>query len=140
MRSTSNSLDLFFLMNERFVDQLHISVGQLLDLVGLLTMFILRDLVILLGLLECLHAVAPYITHGNAAMLGIFVGEFGEFGATLAGQFWNGDAYHLAVRRWIESQSGLTDGLGCRHHQALVPDAHGKQARLWRAHSSDLVQ
>ena len=103
-------------------------------------MLVLRDLVVLLGLLERLHAVAAHVAHGDAALLGVFVRELGELVAALRGELGDRDADHLAVRRRVEAEAGVADRLGGRRHQALVPDADGQQARLGRAHRADLVE
>src|SRR5262252_5435817 len=138
--STSDRLDLFFLVREHLVDLLDVAVGQLLHLVGLMAMLVLRDLVILLGLLQCFHAVAADVADRNAALLGVLVRKLGELDAPLARELGYRDANELTVRRRIEAEPCLTDGLGGRDHKTLVPDIDREKARLRGAHRSDLVE
>ena len=81
--SRSDLHDFLFFLGERVVDQLDVLVGQLLHLVGALAVLVLGNLVVLLELLERLHAVAADVTHGDAPLLGVFVGDLAEFGTTL---------------------------------------------------------
>src|SRR5215468_283326 len=108
--STSDRLDLFFLVREHLVDLLDVAVGQLLHLVGLVAMLVLRDLVILLGLLQSFHAVATDVADRNTALLGVFVGKLGELDAPLARELGNRDADELTVGRRIEAEPRFTDG------------------------------
>src|SRR6185312_8067593 len=104
-RSTSDGLDFLFLVRERVVDLLDVAVGQLLHLVRLLAMLVLRDLVVLLGLLERFHAVAADVAHGDAALLGVLVRELGELVAAIGRELGDRDADQLAVRRRIEAEA-----------------------------------
>src|SRR5262245_35473874 len=105
-----------------------------------MTVLVLRDLVILLGLLEGLHAVAPHVTHGDTAVLGIFVRKLRELNAPLAGELGDRNADHLAVRLRIEAKPRFADRLRRRHHQALVPDIDREQAWLGRAYRAHLIE
>src|SRR5476651_1729334 len=139
-RSTSDGLDLFFFRRQRLIDQLHIAVGELLHLVGLLAVFVLGDLAVLLGLLQRFHAVSAHVAYGDAAKLGIFVGELGELGTALGRKLGNRDTDRLTIWRRVEAEACLADRLRRRDNQALVPDADGQQARLGRTDRADLVE
>src|SRR5437879_8949578 len=99
--STSDRLDFLFLVGQHLVDLLDVAVGQLLHLVGLLAVLVLRDLVIFLGLLQRLHAVASHVAHGDARLLGVFVPELGKLVAPLGRELWQRNADQLAVGLWV---------------------------------------
>ena len=75
--------DLGFFGGQGLVDLFDHLVGQLLNLGGEVMMIVFADLMILLHLLQVLHAVTPNVTYGDPRLLGIFVCDFGDLLTTL---------------------------------------------------------
>src|SRR5262245_4929801 len=65
--------DLGFFVRKREVDQVDGLVGHLLHAVGLDPQVVLADRLVLLGLLQVVHAVAADMARGDPRLLGILV-------------------------------------------------------------------
>jgi len=87
------------------IDLLDRVVGQLLHLMLEALALVLADLVLLLVLLEVVHAVAAHIADCDASLLGILANELGELLAAFLGQLGNGQTDNLAVRNRIEPEA-----------------------------------
>ena len=114
-------------------------VGQLLQFMAELMVFILADFAVFFRLFQGIHAVAANIANRDARGFGIFVGELDEFLAAFLVQFRQRDADELAVRLRVEAEPGFTDRLIHRLDQPLVPDLNRDQTGLRRADCANLV-
>src|SRR3989337_1809155 len=88
-RLRGKGVDLGFLAGKGLVDFLDDLVGQVLHLGRERVVLVLAHLVVLLGPLEMLHAVAADIAHGDARLLGVFVGDLGNFVTPLLVELWD---------------------------------------------------
>src|SRR3972149_11165519 len=89
--------NLGFLAGKGLIDFLYDLVGQVLHLCRERGVLVLAHLVVLLGPLEMLHAVATNIAHSNARLLGVFVGNLGNLVTPLLVELGNGKAQELSV-------------------------------------------
>src|SRR5262245_51568290 len=96
--------DFFFFGGERMVDFGNGFVGRLLDQVGLVLVIVLADLVVLFELFEDVEAVAPYVPHGHAGVLRVFVRDLDQFPAPLLVELGNAQPQYLALGRWARSE------------------------------------
>ena len=63
---------------------------KFLHLGGQCVVLVLAHLVVLLGPLEMFHAVTAHIAHGDARLLGVFVGDLGDLVTPLLVELGNG--------------------------------------------------
>src|SRR3972149_7500788 len=92
-----------FLAGKGLVNLLDDLVGQVLHLGRERVVLVLAHLVVLLGPLEMLHAVAADIAHGDARLLGVFVGDLGNLVTPLLVELGDGEAQRLAVDHGVET-------------------------------------
>src|SRR5690242_8146874 len=102
--------------------------------------FVLADLVLLLVLLEVVHAVATDVPDRYTRLLRILTDEFRELLAPLLGQLGDRKPDHLAVGDRIEAQPRRADRLFDRADIRAIPYLHGKHSRFRGRHGRQLVE
>ena len=89
---------------------------------------VLADLVLLLVLLEMVHAVAADVAHRDPRLFGILADQLGQFLAPLLGQIRDRQADHLAVGDRVDAQIGVADRFFDRRDIRFVPHLHADTA------------
>src|SRR6185312_15077347 len=136
---SSDLHDLLFFAMQGLVDVTDMPVGQLLQFIAELMVFILTNFTVLFRLFQGVHAVAANVADGHAGCIGIFVGELDEFLAALFVQFGQRNADELAVGLRVEAEARVADRLIDRLDQTFVPDLNGDETRFRGTDGSNLV-
>jgi hypothetical protein len=101
---------------------------------------VLADVVLLLVLLQMIHAVAADVADGNARLFGILANKLCEFLAPFFRELRNGQADQLPVGYRVEPESGGSDRFLDRSDIRPVPHLDGKHPRLRHRNRRDLVE
>src|ERR1700694_5509569 len=125
-----NGEDFLFLGRKQLIDLRDRPVGRLLYIIGQTFLIVLGNLVILLKLLDRIEAVAADMPDRNARRFGIFMRDFDELLAAVFIEFGNSQPEHLPFGGRAQAKIGIDDRLLHGLDHRLVPDLHGKQARL----------
>ena len=91
------------------------------------------------SLLEHVHAVAANMAHGDARLLGIFVGDLDEVLAAVGVEVGDRDAQQGSLDDRIEAEVGLANGAVDGPDVGLVPYLNRQHARLGHTDRRDLV-
>src|SRR3546814_2377958 len=103
--------DFLFLCTRGFVDVGDHRIGQLLHFgLGALAL-VLADFLLVLVLLQRVHAVAADVADGDARLFGILAGELGQFLAAFLRHVGDRQAPHLAVADRVEPEPRRADPL-----------------------------
>ena len=89
--------------------------------------------------LQHVEAVAAHVTHRDARVLRVFVGDLDHFLAALLVELGDADAQHRALDRRAEAEIGVADRLVDRVHHRLVPNRDRQRARLRDADRRHLI-
>ena len=126
----------FFDVNE-LVELLDVLVVQLLHV------FLGAPLLVLgrvLELLELRDRLGAGMAHGDPAFLRQLVHHLDQIAAPLLGERRQGHADEVALRRRIEAEIRLADGLLDGRGEPLVERLHREQPRLGRRDQADLIE
>ncbi len=132
--------DLRFLLLQGRVDLLDVLVRELLDLGEGVLLVVLADVVVLEQLLQVLVRVAAHVADGDAALLGVLVGDLHEVLAALLRQRRHRDPDDLAVVLRVEVEVGGADGLLDRGEERGVPGLERDERRVGDGQVADLVE
>src|SRR5438132_6554566 len=135
----SDGHDLRFLACNEAVDLGDRAVGELLNLVERTALFVLADLLVLEELLGVLVGVAADVAHRHLAVLAFVADDLGELLAALFGERGHRHAQQVALRRRVEPEVGLADGLLDLRAHALFPGLHADRARVEQRHVGHLA-
>src|SRR5271165_4367733 len=131
--------DFLFLGRQQLIDLRDRAVGRLLHVVGKALLIVLRNLVVLLKLLDGVKTIAADVTHRDLGGFGIFVRDLHQFLAALLVEFRNPQTKHLPLGRGREAQIGIDDRLFNGLDHRLVPDLNRDQPRLGHADGGQLI-
>ena len=100
-----------FLCGKCFVCLLDILVQQILQVLLGLLLIIFGDLVVLLQLLDVVHAVTTDVTHSNLSIFRVLLNLLSQVLTTLLGQLGEYQANHTAIVLRVDAQIADLDGL-----------------------------
>src|SRR5258708_4045170 len=133
-----NFQDVFLFGLDRGIDLSHVAVRYFLHFVERALFLVLGNLLVLEQLLDRLVAVAAYVAHAHAMVLGAGMQLLDQVLATLLGQGRNGQTDHLAVIRRVQPQIAGANGLLDRPDLGYIPGLDGDHARFGHVQVGDL--
>src|SRR5690242_5279120 len=138
--ASSDAQQLVFLVLDHRVDVLDEAIGQLLDLVVGLALFVFGDLLFLEQILDLLQGVAADVADGDLGVLALVAHVLGQLAAALFGERRHVEADHRAGGGRRDADVRGHQRLLDHCHQALLERRDDDRARIAQRHRGDLVQ
>src|SRR5262249_51901575 len=132
--------ELLLLVAQHRVDLTHDFVGETLELLLDAVELVLRQVAVLLLLLELVPDVPAYVADRDPALLGSSLHHLHQRLAAVGPQLRAGQPDHRAVVRRVDAEVGLLDRLLDRLHRALVVGGDHEDAGLGHGETCELLQ